>query len=84
MASARINLPSASVLLTSTVFPLIEVQIESGVCASDETLLSVNGKTQQTLTFKSNSIIPFIAEAHIAAPDISYFIPLICGDPFRL
>ena len=73
-ASARIILPSASVLSTSMLFPDEVTTISPGLIALPETIFSAEGMTPNKLTGSFALAAASTVPATTAAPDISAFI----------
>ena len=74
MASARINLPSASVLITSIVLPVIARTTSPGLVAFPEGRFSEHGTTPSTGIEGLICAIARIAPITVAPPVMSYFI----------
>ena len=76
-ASARTNLPSASVFKTSMVWPDIEVTISPGLTAFPEGMFSTKPTTPTALTLAFLPASAFIKPITTPDPPISYFISSI-------
>ena len=74
MPSTRTSRPSASVLITSTVLPLMLVKTSPGFVAPPPGRFSVHGATAMTLTFGLRVPIAVMAAMTDAAPVMSAFM----------
>ena len=77
MASAKISLPSASVLITSTVVPSYMVSTSSAAYALNPGRLSVIGSNATRCTGSWFSAAANSTAAMVAAPAMSDFISCI-------
>ena len=83
IASPKTNLPSASVLSTSTCFPFIIVIISPGRIAPPPGIFSAEATTPKTFIGRFNFLIAIIAPITAAAPAISPFIAPIFNGGFK-
>ena len=82
--SARTNLPSASVFRTSTDLPFRILITSSGRCAVPEGMFSARHNHAVTRTGRPSFAIATIAWNEVAAPVMSYFMPTIDSEGFKL
>ena len=73
-ASARTSRPSASVLMTSMVWPDMEVTMSPGRCAVAEGMFSASAMTPTAFTLALRSASAFISPMTTPEPPMSHFI----------
>ena len=82
-ASAKINLPSASVFKISAVFPLYNFIISPGLYDSPPNMFSTEGTIPTMLIGSFNSEIDFIIPSTVQPPHLSNFISSIAFPGFN-
>ena len=83
MASHRISRPSASVLITSTVWPDMLLTTSPGLCALPSGMFSTSAQIPITLARALRPAISRIAPVTAPAPPMSHFISSIPPAGFR-
>ncbi len=82
-ASAKISLPSASVLSTCTLFPDRVTMMSVVLYAVDEMAFSQSGTMTVRLMSSLASRMAHAAQKAAAAPPMSYFMPIWASAGFR-